>query len=53
MPLFLWCRDFHPTVIFTENLLFKISEPFSQQAKRVNSLIFYPFNHRATQSTMK
>ena len=44
----LWCRHLHLTVIFTENLLLKRSEVFSQQAMRVDSLIFYPFSYRAT-----
>ena len=34
------------------NLLLKRLEFFSRQVKHVRSLIFYPFSHRATQSTI-
>ena len=43
-------EDFHPNVSFTENLLLKIFDPYSPQAERVDSFIFYPFSYRATQS---
>ena len=48
--MFLWCRDFHLTISFTENLILAGFELFSRQAKRVESFIFYPFSHRDTQS---
>ena len=48
----LWYRDFHLTISFTENLLLTGFKLFSQEAKSVDSPMFYPFSHRATQSTI-
>ena len=43
----------HNVIKKHKNLLLRKFELFSPQAKRIDSLIFYPFSHMATQSTMK
>ena len=62
--LFVWItrihkRDIHSRftyglrlVDYVNNLLLTGFELSSQQAKHAKSLMFYPFNHRATQSTI-